>query len=258
MFTNVLPLFAKGRILKKEMLENLRDFPRAFFDIYFTDYSDGVIIGSEVIIGDNLITIAKGIVKHDSCLYLLEDNLQIPYFNINKEMMIKVKFLAAEADGDFRSCSTKIFLDQQLEVAPDEMELGRFKLREGAVLRSDYTDFFDFATEYNTINVINVSYAAPGMATLNPMILGYFARIILKSGSTNAYDLNFAMHCLGQNRVTRELILYYLANRQEREYQEYTNMEIYRYLTLIVKELESGVKQNYGPKQNEMERMIID
>jgi hypothetical protein len=126
------------------------------------------------------------------------------------------------------------------------------------VLRSDYTDFYDFATEYNTINVINSPYAAPGAATLNPMILQYFARIVLKSNSTNSYDLNFAMHCLGGGRVSRELIQYYIANRQELGYKEYTNMEIYRQLTLIVRELESGVKQCHGSKQSGMTRMIID
>jgi hypothetical protein len=49
----------------------------------------------------------------------------------------------------------------------DELELGRFKLREGAVLRSDYTDFFDLITEYNTINVINVEYAGIKESTMN-------------------------------------------------------------------------------------------
>jgi hypothetical protein len=258
MFANVVPLFARGRILKKEMLENLRDFPRNFFDIYFADYSDGVIAGADVIIGEDKITIAKGIVKHDQCLYLLEDCLQIPYFNINKEILIKVRFLTEEAAGDFRFRRTEVVLDDNLEITGDEMELGRFKLREGAMLRSDYTDFFDLATEYNTINVIHAPHAAPGMATLNPMILRYFARIVLKCNSDNAYDLNFAMTCLSQKPISRELILYYLTNRRELEYQEYTNFEIYRHLALIIKELESGVKQHHGPKQSEMERIIID
>lgn len=258
MFNNIIPLFTRGRILKKEMLENLRDFPRNFFDIYFTDYSDGIITGAEVIIGEDKITIARGIVKHAPYLYLLKDNLEIPYFNINKEMLIKVKFLAEEAAGDFQSRVTEVFLDDNLEIASDEMELGRFKLREGAALRSDYTDFFDLATEYNTINVIHAPYAAPGMATLNPMVLRYFARIVLKCNSDNVYDLNFAITCLSEKPVSRELILYYLTNRRGLEYQEYTNFEIYRHLALIIKELESGIKQHHAPKQSEMERMIID
>ena len=258
MFANAFPLFARGRILKKEMLENLRDFPRDFFDIYFADYSDGVIAGAEVIIGDGQITIGKGIVKHDQCLYLLEDNLQVSYFNANKEILIKVRFFPEETGGDFSSRSTEVFLDDDPEIALDQMELGRFKLREGAALRSDYTDFFDFATEYNTINIIHAPYAAPGLATLNPTILRYFAKIVLKSNSSNGYDLNFAMNCLSQKPLDRELIQYYLVNRRGLEYQDFSNIEIYRHLTLIVKELESGIKQQQGPKQSEMERMIID
>ncbi len=35
MFKNVYPLFERKRLLKKEMLENIRDFPRDIVDIFF-------------------------------------------------------------------------------------------------------------------------------------------------------------------------------------------------------------------------------
>lgn len=51
MLTHIVPKFEKGRILKTEMLENLRDYPRSFLDIRYQDFSDGIITGMNVTVG---------------------------------------------------------------------------------------------------------------------------------------------------------------------------------------------------------------
>jgi hypothetical protein len=258
MFTNVVPNFGKGRILKKEMLENLRDFPRDFFDIYHKDYSNGIISGADALVGENNITIAKGILKHNGRIYLLSRDYSIPYYPTNKYVLIKVKFQDKVVDGDFDIYSTCVFLDENTEVGQDELELGRFKLREGAVLRSDYTDFYDFITEFNTINVINVEYAGWKNSTLNPLVLRYFSEIILKSGTDNVNDLGFAMQCINSGLVDRRLILYYVTKRLGMEFKDYSNMQIYKYLTFIVKEVESGIKRKVETKPSGPSRIIVD
>ena len=48
MFKNIYPLFERKRLLKKEMLENIRDFPRDIFDIFFRNYSDGILTGCDI------------------------------------------------------------------------------------------------------------------------------------------------------------------------------------------------------------------
>ena len=174
MFSNIFPNFGKGRILKKEMLENLRDFPRNFFDIYFKNHSNGIIAGTDIHIGGNNITVRSGIIKHNGRIYMLTDEYEFPYYNTNKEVVIKVKFLGDSSEGDFSTYKTKIFLDDVIEKSEDELELGRFKLREGAILRSVYTDFYDFETEFNTVNIINAEYSGYGKSTLSPDILRYF------------------------------------------------------------------------------------
>ncbi|KNY30450.1 hypothetical protein [Pseudobacteroides cellulosolvens] len=243
MFSNIFPNFGKGRILKKEMLENLRDYPRDFFDIYFKEYSNGIIAGTDIHIGGNNITVKSGIIKHNGRIYMLTGEYEFPYYNTNKEVVIKVKFLGDSAEGDFSTHKTKIFIDDVIDKSDDELELGRFKLREGAILRSVYTDFYDFATEFNTVNIINAEYSGYGKSTLSPDILRYFSRIVLKHSSENIYDVSFAMHCISENEVTRDMILYYIANRLKMDYKEYTNLEIYKHLKTIVKEIESGVRR---------------
>ncbi|MGI5871522.1 MAG: DNA and RNA helicase [Bacillota bacterium] len=258
MFSYSAPCFSKGSILKKEMLENLRDFPRNFAQIFFKNYSDGIIAGTDLEVGQGQITVTKGIIKYGDRLFMLESDRQVPYYNTNREIVIKVKFTDEAVNRDFIYQNAEILLDENTTVDAGEMELGRFKLREGAVLRSDYSDFYDFATEYNTINIINTRYAAPWQSTMNPKVLQYFARVVLQSATENFYDISFAMQCMNQEIVHRKLIIHYLAGRLGIEAKDYTNMELYKYLALIVKESGSGIKRRVELRQKGPARIIVD
>jgi hypothetical protein len=257
-FQNQLPNFGKGRILKTEMLENLRDFPRNFWRIAFQSYSNGIICGANLIVAATTITVTPGIIKHGEQLYLLPTPYELRYEPTNREMTIKVKLLEVLKESDFTFYKTKILLDDLVNQNQDELELGRFKLREGAVLRSDYTDFFDFNTEYNTINIINSAYAGIGKSTLNPIVLRYYGQLVLKSVSENACDLSFAMLCLNQERVERNLITFYLTRRLGIPVKDYTNRELYKYLTTIVRELGTGVRRNSDVLQRKPGRIVVD
>jgi hypothetical protein len=138
------------------------------------------------------------------------------------------------------------------------LELGRFKLKDGAELRQNYQDFYDLSTEYNTINIINVEYSGVKKSTMHPYILRYFSTIILKNKVDNPYDIAFAMQCMSQNCIDREAILYYLSNRLGIDYKECSNMQIYKYLSQIVREVGSGIKRRVENRQNRTSRIIVD
>lgn len=257
MFVNIIPKFGKGRILKKEMLENIRDYPRNFSEIYFKDYSNGIISGANICVCESTIIVNKGIVKHNGVIYMLENEFEVPYYHTNKEVLIKIRFEDESGNSDFKIFKSKILIDDNTEVASNEFELGRFKLREGAILRSEYVDFYDFSTEYNTVNIINVEYAGIKKSTLNPMILNYFANIVMKNNPENIMDIVFAFECLNGGIVERDAILYYISNRLGIEYKDYSNIQIYRYLATIVKEIESGKKKKVDIPNKPM-RIIVD
>ncbi|WCN39722.1 DNA and RNA helicase [Aneurinibacillus uraniidurans] len=256
MFTHVYPSFAKGRILKKEMLENIRDYPRTFFDIQYESYSDGIIAGANVQVGDDHLTITRGIVKHKGRMYMLESEYSLPYYAIGTETVLKIRFIEEVVSPDFISYSTEIVLDDQLQIQHDERELGRFKLKKGARLRATYQDFDDFATEYNTINLIHVEHASFGNSTLSPVMLRYFATDMLKSGSSDPYDISFAMQCMKGETINRELLLHYLAIRMGIDYTDYSNVQIHKYLAYILADTKGGrrTKRVGGVPQ----RIIID
>ena len=72
MYKIELPLFKKGSILKKEMLENLKNFPRDFSEIYYKDYGNGIIPGCDISIDSFDIIISRGIIKQNNKLYILD------------------------------------------------------------------------------------------------------------------------------------------------------------------------------------------
>jgi len=257
LFANIIPKFGKGRILKKEMLESMRDYPRDFDEIYYKDYSNGIISGADICVCESTIIVNKGIIKHEGIIYMLDSEFEIPYYHTNKEVLIKIRFDGESSNNDFKIFNSKMLIDDNTEVAKNEIELGRFKLREGAILRSEYKDFYDFSTEYNTINIINVEYVGVKKSTINPRILNYFANTIMKSNPENMMDRIFIFECLKGRLIEREAILYYISSRLGIEYKDYSNLQIYNYLTSIVRECEGGRKKAVDMPNKPM-RIIVD
>ncbi|WP_139488165.1 DNA and RNA helicase [Brevibacillus dissolubilis] len=258
MFSNRYPTFAKGRILKIEMLENLRDYPRNFIQLRYQDYSDGIISGAQVLVHRDHLSITSGIIKHAGQIYLLEADQQIPYRNTGKETVVKIRFYEAVEGNDFTTRDAELVLDEAVQVRPYERELGRFKLKEGSRLRSDYQNLADFTTEFNTLNLIHVEYAGLTSPTLAPAILRYFAGEMLRCGCSHPYDIAFAMQCLNQETVERDVILHYIGNRLGTGYRDMTHPQIHKYLVRILDEVKGGGRARLDARQGGPQRMIVE
>ncbi|MGM0368835.1 MAG: DNA and RNA helicase [Bacillota bacterium] len=256
MFSNQLPIFNRGSILKKEMLKNLRDYPRNLVNLYLADYSDGILAGSDLEIKGKEIIIKPGIIKYKQQLYLLNESKRLTYQATNQERLIKIKFDLAEENGGFKEWNSELYLTSGEDIATDELELGRFKLREGANLRTDYNQFSDFSTEYNTVNIINVKYSSVGKATLHPDIINFFANKILTSDTDNQFDISFALQALQSQVVNRNLIKKYLMRKLELRQDSYTNLEIYQYLSRIIRRLSDY--QIATPEAKSDNKILID
>ncbi len=258
MFRNDFPLFKRGLILKKEMLENLRDYPRNYINILYKDYADGVICGCDMEVEDTKIVIHEGIVKNNGKIYFLEEKNKIDYQSTNRQMVIKINFFDEGTENCFKRQNGEIVIEEEKVVEKNIIELGRFKLREGAKLRSSYSDFFDFSTEYNTLNIINVPYSMEITPTISSKITNMFAEILLqKSSDINDLDLIFAMQSLTSRYVSRELICMYLYKRLRLKSAEMSNMDIYKNMCRIVKEVQHNQKINFGDKTGDRPKRII-
>ncbi len=258
MFVDKYPNFTKGRILKAEMLVTLRDYAREWLDLHYQAYSDGVIAGCDVRVVGDLLMVSPGMIKHRNQLYRLAEDVTLPLKANGQETVLKVKCLPGTSDEDYTTFRADIELDTDTRLGSHELELGRFKLKEGAQLRTDYRSFQDLATEYNTLSIIYTDYSGREQPTLHPRITQYFAAEVLKSDSSDVHDLTFAYSCLNQGGAERNVLLHYLARRGGTAYQELSNAAIYKQLARILDRLRSGGKGYQAHKSQMPRRMIVD
>ncbi len=243
----VYPNFAKGRILKIEMLENLRDFSRGMLEVFTENLSDGVVRGLEANVSKDIITFTKGIVKYQGNVYLINENLSIDYKATDVDVLIKLVFLEQSLEVDYKIQYVAITLDADTKVKENEIELGRFKLKHGAYLRTDYKDLDDYTTEYNTINLINVPYANVDEHTLTPKFINSYGLEILKTHTENVWDITFATSCINIKNVSRSLILSYINKKLAEENEKLTNDEIHKKLIIILKKVREENRYEKAP-----------
>ena len=237
------PYFKANRVLKIEMLENMRDFPRDVLDVTNESMSDGIVSGLTPIVDKDIITFSKGVVKHKGQLYVLNSPTRISYSETEIDVLIKLNFYDEIIDKDYKTQFVEVEIDRNTRLLDNQVELGRFKLKKGAYLRSDYQDLFDFTTEYNTINIVHVLYAGYLEPTVSGKILKYFAKEALETRTQNQMDITFCMMCLNSSRVERQVIYNYIAYKLDEEVKRMDNKAIHDKLVLILKQIK---RENVG------------
>lgn len=243
MFCNTYPVFEAKRLLKKEMLDNLRDFPREWFDLQYRDYSDGILWGCDIQGTDTGFTIFPGILYYKRVPYFLDRPYAVSYKAEGELVYVKVRFWDKAIGPGGEEFFSQVIVDRQEPDAEQELELARFKLQTGARLRGEYVDFYDYETEFDTVNRIYAPYAAPRHTGIWPRICRSFAEELLKSFETNVWDVAFGLKCLElREAMSYETVRAYLNARLGRN-EEYTNMQIYSAFKSILREAGSREKE---------------
>lgn len=242
MFVNEIPLFVPKNLLKIEMLENLRDFPRDITDIYYQDYSNGILTGCEIEVHDTKLILKPGILIYNRKLFYMKESKEILYEPKDCNVFLKVQFFDENREAEKIGSLAQILLETEPANGKDELELCRFRLQEGSRLRSEYVDLKDFATEYDTVNRIHVPYAAHKESTLWPQLLHSFAGEVLKTENAQPIDLAFCMSVLREHKqVERSMITAYLENRNGSRLMETSNYELYQELCRLLVKMGSGI-----------------
>lgn len=259
MFIGNYPKFNEGRILKSGMLESLRDYPREIMKIKYGKCSDGIIAGCDIEVMDNFIVVKEGIIKFGKNIYILKKDYPIKYANNNVLTSLKVKFLPEHDEGDYVRIEAEIFMTEDITIKDGEMELCRFKLREGARLRREYVNFIDFSTEFDTVNIINAPFAAIGESSLSPYILRTFGREMLKYDLTESFDINFACLCVqSRDTIEKDIIVSYIKSKLNITDGEYTNEQLYNYLVQILESVSNGQGSQGTRSKGRYKKIFID
>lgn len=214
---NRYPGFAGGRILKKESLWDLRDYAYGSMQLFYMDYTDGIIKGCRVRVEGNKLIIGKGILKCGDFVYLMQEEESVSFEAENRLTVLKAVFTVKRGNPDYLAYQVSFFLDPDPERKPDQIELCRFHLRTGSVLRDRYKNFSDMSTEYDTINLIHATMAGRGRERLHPEVMLRFAEeMALQKGKKEA-DTCFCYQILNTaGEADGEMVAAYLADRGEK------------------------------------------
>lgn len=186
------------------MLENLRDFPRSLFGLQYQNYSDGILYGCDITGTETGMILLPGILCYKGVPYFLERPYPVTCKAEGKMAYVKVHFWDKTIGSGGEEYLSQIIVDEQEPDAEQELELARFKLQAGARLRSDYVDFYDYETEFDTVNRIYVPYAALDHPGIWPQILKSFARELLKYAVTDPWDCAFCLQCLQRKEAMKK------------------------------------------------------
>lgn len=252
------PQFERLHILRTEALCSIRD--RAFdtFPLFFTNYGEGIISGCRPITTSSQITLSEGIILHNHFVYLINEPMSIDYAPTEEYMMMKMIFDAQLETESFTQYNVRMILTPDLNLSENEMELCRFKLKKGAVLRANYTDFLDRMTEFDTVNTINVPYAAVGGSTLSPDILRAFADDA-RNFDLEIVDFNFCLDALSGKILSAEQISFYIEHRLKIELPKQLNNQIlYENLCLILQEIKNGRRREVMGAQRRRREIIVE
>ncbi len=257
---HIYPAFERGRIMKKELLWALRDYSYSALQLQYQAYSDGIISGCKVRAEDNYLTVGKGIIKCQDYIFLINKEEQVKYTPTDVFVSLKFRVIFKEELPDYTRYVTEFVLDENLERKQNEIELCRFKLKEGARLRTEYKDFYDIQTEFDTVNLADATWAGIGGSTLSKEVTDYFAREVLKCKDASREDVQFAYLLLqGEGAVSHEVIADYACRKKGNEKRE--NIQNLNSPFYELEEILGIIRQErtacIGAKHARNERMLI-
>lgn len=211
---NRYPLFAGGRILKKEALWDLRDYTYGSMQLQYMDYTDGIVKGCNVRVEGNCLVVGRGMLKYGDFLYLLQEEARIPFAAENRTVVLKAIFTVKAGNPDYLSYQVDFLLDQDVERQENQIEICRFHLREGSALRDIYTDFADMNTEYDTVNLLYATVSGRGQGRLHPKILLQFAEEMQGRAGKDVADMAFCYEIRNHaGELERAVVLAYLVDK---------------------------------------------
>lgn len=257
MLVKMIPQFEDGLILKRHMLKAVADAAFLTGDYLHAGYADGILAGCRVEAAADRLFVKEGVVLSDGQIYLIREPLAVSYAPANRTMVLKLCFSDEIRDADCIYRELDLVLTEQTKVQRGQLELCRFKLQEGAVLRSRYQDFEDRNTEFDTLNTIYAPYSAVGEATLAPEITKGFAREMLAKDGITDFDALFCLQILGgAGPVGKEALRGYLERRNREKVADDSNMGIYRELVRILRQENGAGKTEAAPKKKKWKVMM--
>lgn len=253
-----IPVFEKGNIVTAEMLEAVKDLPLDYQTIRYAGYSNGILTGCKASVNDGEILVGKGIIVFEEKLYYITEPLSVMYQASNEWCILQVVIGNKTSYRNVEEQELEAVLTSEAEKRADAVEVCRFRLQAGAVLRGNYRNFQDQETEYDTINEIYAEWSSFQESTVSARLLTSFADEL---GKKPLEPIDFMMcqqiYQMNGQSLNRKALIMYLNQRLQLKKEHYSNKEIYQKLTDILR-----IQQGRGPRMMERpqraSRIIVD
>ena len=244
------PQFERLHILRTEALCAVRDCAFETLPLYLSSHGAGIVSGCDFVTTKDLITLNAGLILYDNFLYRITEPISVHYAPTEEYILLKLIFEPKRKTELFLQRDIRIELSADMNLAANEMELCRFKLKKGAILRTKYTDFIDRSTEFDTVNTINAPYSAVGGSTLSPDILRAFA--------SEAKDFSFCLAALSGKILNAEQISFYIERRLKIELTDRDNQTLYDKLCLILRDIKNGGRREIFSARRRRKEIMVD
>lgn len=238
----IYPSFERGRVMKKESLEAIRDYAYAGWQLRYREYPDGIIRGCNLATDGRNIIISPGMIKCSHYIFLIGEAEKVAYEPTGQYTALKFRAGPAAEFADYSRCTAAFVLDACLERKDNEIELCRYKLKRGSGLRYEYKDLYDIQTEFDTLNLADATWSGAGGNTLSKAVTDYFARAVLQCSRAEWQDVQFAYLCLqNEEAVAREILQHYIHYRQGGQAGENMNpQELFAALDRLLNYIRTG------------------
>lgn len=237
------PVFETGLILKKHMLEALRDYPIDYVHTLFSEMGDGVISGLDVVITDgDQFYIKEGIVKIDGIVYIINQSGTLS-FEEGKNYVYLCVNSDNQADGTY--FYSEVIQKKQEENAYFEL----FRYIKNAEVKKYSSVSELFADMTNRIDQRRLLQSVRGGHTLSNEYYYLFAKEILDSSNAGMNDIAFAYQCLNEISGIEIIKKYFLTD-------DLSNKNILSLMRIKLEKMQKSVKEIAADAKPKIERKI--
>lgn len=247
---NKIPIFEKGKILDKEMLDELKNLNLDYINTLYFSKSDGVIYGINPEISKNKIVINPGLIKYNGELFKILNKREVEIPLEDGSYIYLLQKINKVLNDKFLELKFELKLLKNETELTDGFEIFRILRREGADLKEPVR-IVGIDKEYNTLNLINLKLSTLSGSILNSKLLKLYAKDMLENKKLDAYERVMCMYILNSN-YEREFILKYLNLSFEAD-----NLEVYKALESKYMSLENINREKNSSEKN-IRKMLVD
>ena len=127
MFINKYPVFKKGNVLEKEDLDLLRDNPLEVLSLMYSDKSNGIIKGFDLIpnYSERIVKITKGMAKCNGELFWMKEDYIFDMPKQEERYILKLKLVSDIEERKYYVREGRFVLELGENVNEDEIEITR-------------------------------------------------------------------------------------------------------------------------------------